>query len=64
MSEQNYCNFADIFKCISSINVYQILLMYAHKGLIENESALDQVMASQQTGYKPLHEPMMTNIHN
>ena len=38
----------------------KISLIYVHKGLIDNKSALAQIMARQQIGHKPLPEPIMS----
>ena len=58
---QNGCQFADnIFKCIyvneNFCILLQISLMFLPKGLINNKSALVQVMAWRKTGHKPLPE--------
>ena len=37
-------------------------MKFAPKGLIENKSALVQVMAWRRTGSKPLSEPMLTQL--
>ena len=39
-----------------------ILLKFVPKDPIDNKSALLQVMASRQTGDKPLPEPMLTQV--
>ena len=65
---QNGCQFADdISKCIffneNCFILIKISLKFAPKGLIDNKSALVQVMALCQTGTKPLPEPMLTRLH-
>ena len=62
---QNGRHFAnDIFKWIffnenCGISIKN-LLKYVHKVPIDNNLALDQIMAWRQTGDKPLSEPMLT----
>ena len=60
---QKGCPFTDeIFKCIFMTEklciLIQISLKFVHKGLIQNDLALVQVMAKCQTGNKPLSKPM------
>ena len=40
----------------------KILLKFVSKGLIDNKTALVQVMAWCQIGDKPLFEPMLTRL--
>ena len=53
----------DIFKCILMNEKFCILikisLKFVPKGLIDNKTALVQVMAWHRTGNKPLPEPML-----
>ena len=42
----------------------QISLRFVPKHPIANKPALVQVMAWRRTGYKPLHEPIMTQFTN
>ena len=56
----------DIFKCIfvnenTRISI-QISLKFVPKSLIDNKSALVQVMVWRRTGDKPLPEAMMTQF--
>ena len=59
---------ANIFKRIfvnENIRIsIQILLKFVPKDLIDNKSALVEVMAWCQTGDKPLSEAMMTQFTN
>ena len=62
---QNGRHFADdIFKCILMNEKFCILIQISQKfipkGLIDNKSALVQVMAWPWTGAKRIPEPMMT----
>ena len=54
----------DIFKRISLNEKFCILieisLMFVHKGLLNNNPALVQIMAWRRIGDKPLSEPMLT----
>ena len=64
---QNGCHFADdIFKWIFMSEIFfisiQISLKFVPKGVIDNMSALVQVMAWRQPGDKPLPKPMMTQL--
>ena len=56
----------DNFKCISSNEndriPIRISLKYVPKGIIDNKSALVQVMAWRRAGDKPLPEPMLTQF--
>ena len=56
----------DIFKCIflkeDVCNLIEISLKFVPKGLIDNNSALVQIIAWCLTGDKPLPEPTMTQI--
>ena len=56
----------DIFKCILfNENVWvlnKISLKFANKGLLDNNTALVQIMAWHRTGNKPLSEPMMASF--
>ena len=66
-SGQNGHHFADgIFKCIFINERFcisiQISLKFVPKDLINNNSALVQVMAWHRTGDKPLPEPMVTQF--
>ena len=42
----------------------KISLKFVPKDLINNKSAMVQVMAWRRTGGKPLHEPMLTQFIN
>ena len=64
---QNGSHFADdIFKRIflnENVRISnQISLKFVPIGPIDNSSALVKVMAWRQTGDKPLHEPMLTQV--
>ena len=65
-TRQNYCNFSDVFKCISlSENKWiqmKFSLKFVPKGTIDNIPALVQIMAWHQPGHKPLSEPMMVSL--
>ena len=56
----------DIFKCIFlNENIwisYKISLKYVPWGLIDNMSALVQIMAWRRSGDKPLSEPTLTQF--
>ena len=58
----------DIFKCISSNEAVWILIKISFslklvpKGLINNTSALVELMAWRRPGDKPLSEPMMVSL--
>ena len=56
----------DIFKCIFLTENDRILigisLKFVPRSLIDNKSALVQVMAWRRTGDKPLPEPMLTHF--
>ena len=61
---QNGCHFADyIFKCIFMNRDFCISILislkFVPKGVIDNMSALFQVMSWCQTGDKPLPKPML-----
>ena len=65
LSGENMCPFADeSFKCVFMNEKFYILmqfsLMFVPKVPIDNKSALVEIMAWQQTGDKPLPEPMLT----
>ena len=64
---ENGDHFADdIFKCIfMNENVWisiKISLKFVHKGPINNNPALVQIMACRRVGDKPLSEPMLTQF--
>ena len=44
------------------MKMWEFLLKFVPEGLIDNKSALVQVMAWRQIGDKPLPEPMMTQF--
>ena len=56
----------DIFKCIlfnENVRVLnKISLKFANKGLLDNNTALVQIMAWHRTGNKPLSEPIMASF--
>ena len=56
----------DICKCIflneNDRILIQISMKFVLKGLIDNQSALGQVMGWRRMGHKPLSEPMMTQV--
>ena len=56
----------DIFKCIflKENDRIAIQIKFVLKGLIDNNSALGQVMAWRRTGDKPLPEPRITQVTN
>ena len=65
--EQNCRHFADdICKCIYVNEKFcisiQVSLKFVPKGLIENKTALVQIMAWRPKGNKPLSEPMLTQF--
>ena len=64
---QNGRHFADdIFMCVFYNENFCILikipLKYVHKGPIDNNTALVQIMAWRRSGDKPLSEPMMISL--
>ena len=56
----------DIFTCIffneNCCILIRFSLKYVHKGLIDNNPALVQIMAWRRSGDKPLSEPMMISL--
>ena len=55
--------FSNVFSSMKSVLYFDSSFMeVCSKGQIYNKSALVQIMASRQTGDKPLPEPMLTSF--